>query len=1540
MAATKRVRRATAIAALCALAGGAQAQIRTDPSLGRGAQSLPGPNFVIPESLGSLRGANLFHSFAVFGIGAGESATFTTSTRGIANVVSRVTGGEPSTINGLLRLAAADGTPGFFFINPAGVTFGAGASIDVPGAFHVSTADYVKFADGRYYADAAASSTLSAAPPEAFGFLGTGRAPVVVNDGARLSAAVLQPFSIVAGDVTVEDATVRARGGDIRIVAVGDGRLEVGFTGALPAASGLLQVLDGGQVTAPVEGARDAGTLSVSAGDIYIDGPSGSTGLFSQAGTGTTGNAGTLDVRATGELRILGHGVISSSTFGTGNAGRIAISAGEMALAAIGLDSATGVFSTASSGSSGNAGAIDVKVDGMLLMLDGGTISTGTLSSGRAGEIHVAAGDLTISGHGIPMGIASQAQTGSSGPAGAVTVDVRGALFVEGQGQISASTFGSAAGGQVTVRAADITVFDGGKLVSSTFSSGNAGSVRVEADRITIDGNFGGSTAIVSNAQEGTGNAGSVQVTARESLTLLAGGSVLSNTFTSGNAGSISVTAGDVVIDNRGSNGGTTVIASNAYGTVGNAGAVTVDVARSLSLLDGGEISSSTFSQGNARSVTIRAGSIFMDAKEYTRFSTGIFSVAEDGSGNAGSVDIATRGDIVMLNGADILSSTRTAGAAGSVRISAANLLVDGAGNFSSISSNSNPGASGDAGTVDVEVAGSIVLRDGASIGSGTFSSGNAGAVRVRAGDITLSGGDITSQANEGTGRAGTVDVAASGELRIERNGTISSSTFSPGNAGSVTVRAGTILIDGSGGNPDIATGILSGAYEGSTGNAGSVDVASTGRTEVVQGGEISSSTFASGNAGTVRVRAGELALGGDGGLASIVSNTNSSATGNAGRVEVAVDGRLEILSGGVIASSTSSPGDAGSVSISAGSMHIDGNGMCPPCTGVFSASNEGATGRAGAIDIAVAGELSIGSNGLVNTGTRNSHDAGRINVRAQSIVIDAEFSRVDVTGILSNAIDGTGNGGLVEVAAQSITLRNGGVIGSNTYSAGSGGTVRVTANDIYLDGRDTFIASNTFRGSTGNGGTVDVRATGGVDVLNGAAISTASNGEGSAGSIVVRARDIRLDGGEFERLTGIRSEAMGFESSGNAGSIDVVATGDITLGGGGVISSDSQSYGAAGSIRVQAANIDIRGFEFQGSGIVSRAGFFSAAAGTIDVSVAGRVRVANGGRISSATDSIYGPAGSVTVTATDVLVDGINEIGWWSTIDARAGFSSTGQTGNVSVTGRRSVVVVNGGELSTTNDSLYGSPGARPTLLTVTAPLVQLANGGTITAASTGVMPASNLQIRVGERLDLDHASITTSAVEGDGGSITVSGDGVVVLRNSQITTSVSGAVGNGGDITIATRGLVMDTGFVQANPAADNAAGGNVNVNVAFLITSGNTIFVGGAQPIEFQTGVFGLNVIQAAAPTGVSGTISITTPSLDVSAGLTALSARVLDDTGLGRSLCETSGGSALAQAGRGAMPPSARGFLRAEDPDFAAVAEAGQWVPLAARITCAR
>ena len=175
-----------AIPLACSIVTATEAQIRTDGTLGGPAVALAGPNVRINEALGRLSGSNLFHSFEVFNVLTGETATFVTTTSGLANVISRVTGGTASQINGLVRLDAANAAPNFFFINPAGVVFGNGAQIDVPAGFHVSTANYLKFPDGNFYAEPKVVSTLSSAAPEAFGFLGTTRATIAIKDGAVL----------------------------------------------------------------------------------------------------------------------------------------------------------------------------------------------------------------------------------------------------------------------------------------------------------------------------------------------------------------------------------------------------------------------------------------------------------------------------------------------------------------------------------------------------------------------------------------------------------------------------------------------------------------------------------------------------------------------------------------------------------------------------------------------------------------------------------------------------------------------------------------------------------------------------------------------------------------------------------------------------------------------------------------------------------------------------------------------------------------------------------------------------------------------------------------------------------------------------------------------------------------------------------------------------------------------------------------------------------------------------------------------------------
>jgi filamentous hemagglutinin family protein len=172
-----------------------QSQIILDGSLGpRG--PLTGPNYRIDANLGQIRGSNLFHSFGQFNVRTDESATFA-GPNTITNVVGRVTGGEPSLIDGRLRSEIAGAS--LFLLNPNGVMFGPKASLEVSGSFHVSTADFLRFADGaKFSAHLGQESMLTVAPPTAFGFLGNNPAAITMQ-GSSLKVADGKALSVVGG---------------------------------------------------------------------------------------------------------------------------------------------------------------------------------------------------------------------------------------------------------------------------------------------------------------------------------------------------------------------------------------------------------------------------------------------------------------------------------------------------------------------------------------------------------------------------------------------------------------------------------------------------------------------------------------------------------------------------------------------------------------------------------------------------------------------------------------------------------------------------------------------------------------------------------------------------------------------------------------------------------------------------------------------------------------------------------------------------------------------------------------------------------------------------------------------------------------------------------------------------------------------------------------------------------------------------------------------------------------------------------------------
>ncbi|MBK7003274.1 MAG: filamentous hemagglutinin N-terminal domain-containing protein [Rhodoferax sp.] len=1052
------------------------AQIKTDGSVGPAAQTLVGPKYTIPQTLGQLAGSNLFHSFQTFNINTGESANFTTSTTGINNIISRVTGGSASSINGTLSLTAASGTPAFFFINPAGVTFGLGATVDVPGALHISTANSLKFPDGELHTDLQKTSTLSSATPEAFGFLGTTRSALLIKDGAIVQTTQAQKtISLTASDITINNGSyVLTKGGEARVTAVGPSAQTVALTGTLPAAAGDMQIVNGGQIYASGGNGFDAGNIAVSVKNLHIEGNNRLTGIFDDAATDTTGKAGNVTLMASGNLSVFNGAVIRSSTFATGDAGMVTINAGNLTVEGNSGGSFTGIASSAYPGSSGKSGGVDVTVAQDLKVLNGGQMLSSTFATGNAGTVRIDAGNVIVDGQGSALltGIASSAEKGSSGMAGSVMVTV----------------------------AQDLKVLNGGQLLSSTFATGDAGTVRINAGNVVVNGQ--GSTlltGIASSAEKGSsGKAGILEVAAAQDVKVLNGGQLLSNTFAIGDAGTVRVKANNITVDGQGSRVPTGIASTANWGSSGKAGSLDVAAAQDLKVLNGGQLLSSTFAVGDAGTVRVNAGNVTIDGQSNEDF-TGIASSANQGSsGNAGSVDVTAAQHLQVLGAGQILSGTSSVGDAGKITINAGNITIDGQGiaAFTGIASTANMGSSGKAGDMDVAAVQYLKVRNGGMIDSSTFATGDAGTVRVHANTITIDGQNsltgISSNAYADSGNAGNVRVIATQDLTMLNGGTINSSTLAKGDAGRVTISAGNIVIDGQN------TGITSSVGEESSGKAGRIDVQALLDLKVLNGGLIDSSTLAKGDAGAISISARNIIIDGQGNTAGIFSSTSAGSSGNAGNVEVVAAQDLKILNGGMIMSATLAAGKAGAIHASAGSITIDGSGYF---AAVSSGAFTGSSGRTGEVHMSAARSITLHGRATIDISNHaTATDPNKIsptkltitapditlkerslvtarstgNIAASNISVVADKLILDASDITTSANEG--NGGAITVNGNGLLLNNSQITTSVTGTSGDGGDIAIHAAALALN--TGFIQANTAANNAKGGNvTIDVKA-------------------------------------------------------------------------------------------------------------------------------------------------------------------------------------------------------------------------------------------------------------------------------------------------------------------------------------------------------------------------------------------------------------------------------------------------------------------------------
>jgi hypothetical protein len=395
---------------------------------------------------------------------------------------------------------------------------------------------------------------------------------------------------------------------------------------------------------------------------------------------------------------------------------------------------------------------------------------------------------------------------------------------------------------------------------------------------------------------------------------------------------------------------------------------------------------------------------------------------------------------------------------------------------------------------------------------------------------------------------------ADTGDLEVEARrvevagAELGSRVVERGRGGRVSLRIGEALNVVEGRGSDLFVGIFADTDEGSTGDAGRIEIrAPGGVVRVASGAEIRASTFGEGRAGTIDIEAGTLLVSnaGDPGFAGIRADIDIGATtkgDRGGLVKVRAD-RLEVSDNGVIRSNSFAEGDAGNVEVHARRVELRRGGQIS--TGV----GRGGTGAGGDVRVLADGDILI--EGVSATAPLRNGEALP-------------------SGILTSAEEvDSGPGGDIEVTAPVLIVRNGGQISADNFSDSAAGTLRVTAGELLrIDGSRI---TTTNRGA-GAGGALEVTAHGLVELRPGGVIRTeVLGGPAEAGDITIAGppRFLVLNDGQVVA----RVQRTGPSARGGDIAIDadrVLATPTS------VVNADAGSAGVAGRIVIVADIVDV----------------------------------------------------------------------------------------------------------------------------------------------------------------------------------------------------------------------------------------------------------------------------------------------------------------------------------------------------------------------------
>ena len=521
---------------------------------------------------------------------------------------------------------------------------------------------------------------------------------------------------------------------------------------------------------------------------------------------------------------------------------------------------------------------------------------------------------------------------------------------------------------------------------------------------------------------------------------------------------------------------------------------------------------------------------------------------------------------------------------------------------------------------------------------------------------------------------------------------------------------------------------------------------------------------------------------------------------------------------------------------------------------------------------------------------TEGDAAGGLTKIEANRVIFSGtDFDEFMASSIWSDVyLDATGDGGSVEIEADSLLVENGGQINVNTFSLGNAGDLTVNAKDIKVSGESElgfffgglFAQADIFE--TGKGGDINID-TDTLRVDGGAQITNSTFGDGDAGDLNIRAKQVELIGD----FSGLFVNANG--DFGNGGNL-TLATDSLLVEDRALISAYTFGEGNGGSIDITTKQLQINNdaFVFTDTG-----GFGNGGSLAID---ADRLQVTNGGQIAVTTIG-SGNGGNLAINADRIELDGASEAGS-SGIFSNA-IESTGNGGNINLNSDLLSVTngatINAGNFPSSSNSEF-LPGTGETgSIEINVNSLELDSASaeqfSSITASANAQTGGDISLDVAGKAEIDNYSQITAETqgEGEGGSISFTADRLELNNQGQISVNSSGT-GNAGDIAIAANFFNLDRGRVTAT--ATEAGGGDIILNTDSLFLDNSSISTsvlesdggGGNITIDNTDFIIGQDnsQIQADAVFGDGGQIAIDTTGLffDGSSTITASSEFGLD------------------------------------------------------------